>query len=141
VKVSIQHVEKASGLLNRVTLHGVEVHVTFSEEERSIIEHRNLKYDVVMERGHSADLSAKKIHARENRRLARRLITAAVSGADANTPHLTINKLMKGPDLFFLATPLDAKTYEEELRGRLVQLKDYITGNAEITDRSSSFEL
>ena len=77
----------------------------------------------------------------ENRGLGRRLLTAAVSGADANTTNLTINKLMKGPDLFFVTTPLQAKEYEAELKNRLVQLKDYIVGNESVSETSSSFEL
>lgn len=141
MKVSITHSEKSTGLLMRRSLHGVSVHVTFSEEERSIIEHRNLKYDVVLERGYSADVSEKQARKQEKRGLGRQIVTAAIKGADANSTNLTINKLLRGPDLYFLATPLEAKEYEEELKKRLVQLKSYIDGNAEVSEKSSSFEL
>ena len=52
MKVSIEHTEKTNGVLRRTTLHGIQVHVQFSEEERSIIERRDLKYDTVLERGY-----------------------------------------------------------------------------------------
>lgn len=141
MRVSIDHLEKTTGLLRKSTLHGVQVQVTFSEEERSVIEQRDLKYDVVLERGYSADISEGKAIAQENRGLGRKLLTAAVSGADANTTHLTINKLMKGPDLFFLETPLEAKVYEDQLKAGLVQLKNYIVGNEGVEEKSTSFEL
>lgn len=141
MKVSIEHTEKSIGMLRRSTLHGVSVHVQFSEEERSVVEQRNLKYDTVLERGHSADVSETKAIKKDNRGLGRRLLTAAVSGADANTTNLTINKLMIGPDLYFLETPLEAKEYEAELENRLVLLKDYIVGNEGVAETSTSFEL
>ena len=141
MKVSINHQEKTTGMLRKTTFHGVEVSVQFSEEERSVIEKRDLKYDIVLERGHSADVSDTKAEAKENRGLGRKLLTAAVSGKDANWTDLTINKLMAGPDLFFLKTPLEAKEYEDALKGRLVQLKDYIVGNEGVQEKSTSFEL
>ncbi len=141
MKVSIQHTERTTGVLRRTTIHGVVVRVDFSEEEQAIIVHRNLKYDVVLERGYSAELSNKQVRKQENRGIGRKLITAAVSGMDANSTNLTINKLLKGPDTYFLDTPLEAKVYEDELRKRLVQLKDYIVGNEGIVTKSSSFEL
>lgn len=141
MKVSIEHKEKTTGMLRKTTFHGVEVSVTFSEEERSIIEQRDLKYDVVLERGYSADISESKAMAQENRGLGRKLLTAAISGVDANTTHLTISKLMKGPDLFYLSTPLDAKAYEDQLKDGLVTLKGYIVGNEGIEEKSTSFEL
>lgn len=141
MKVSIEHQEKKVGLLSKRKLHGVQVHVEFSQHELSIIEERGLKYDIVLERGHSADVSDAKATAKENRGMAKKLLVAAVSGADANGTNLTINKLAKGPDLFFLPTPLEAKAYEDELKGRLVQLKDYIVGNEGIEEKTSAFEL
>lgn len=141
MKVSIEHKEKIVGTLRRKTLHGVQVQIHFSEEERAVIEQRDLKYDIVLERGHSADVSHMKAAKKENRGLARALMTAAVSGKDANWTDLTINKLMKGPDLFFLTTPLEAKEYEELLKGKLVQLKEYIVGNETVEEASTTFEL
>lgn len=141
MKVSIDHIEKTQGLLRKTTFHGVQVHVVFSEEERAVIEERDLKYDIVVERGHSADVSESKAQAHDNRGLGRKLLTAAVSGADANVTDLTINKLMKGPDLYFLRTPLEAKEYEDILKNQLVKLKDYIIGNEGVEEKSTTFEL
>ncbi|MEO9894791.1 MAG: hypothetical protein ABJD13_02510 [Paracoccaceae bacterium] len=141
MKVSIDHKEKTTGVLRRTTLHGVQVHIQFSEEERAVIEARGLKYDVVLERGYSADVSDAKAIKQENRGLGRKLLNAAVNGGDANNTHLTINKLMKGPDLFYVSTPLEAKAYEDELKEKLVLLKGYIVGNERVEEKSSSFEL
>lgn len=141
MKVSIEHKEKTTGMLRRTTLHGVEVSIKFSDEELAVIETRDLKYDVVLERGYSADVTDAKAIKQENRGMGRRLLNAAVNGADANTTHLTINKLMKGPDLFYLTTPLEAKAYEDELKEGLVQLKGYIVGNEGIEEKASTFEL
>lgn len=141
MKVSIAHKEKTTGMLRKSTLHGVEVSIQFSEEELAVIESRDLKYDIVLERGYSADVSESKAMKQENRGLGRALLNAAVNGADANTTNLTINKLMKGPDLYFVTTPLEAKAYEDELKGKLVQLKNYIVGNERVEETSSSFEL
>ncbi|WP_299372769.1 hypothetical protein [uncultured Tateyamaria sp.] len=90
---------------------------------------------------YSADISESKALAQENRGLGRKLLTAAVSGVDANTTNLTINKLMKGPDLFYLSTPLEAKGYEDELKDKLVLLKGYIVANEGVEEKSTSFEL
>lgn len=141
MKVNIEHKEKTVGMLRRSTLHGVGVNVQFSEEELAVIEGRGLKYDIVLERGYSADVSDAKANKQENRGMARSLLNAAVNGADANTTNLTINKLMKGPDLFFLATPLEAKGYEDVLMEKLVQLKDYIVGNEGVAEKATAFEL
>ena len=141
MKVSIEHKEKTIGVLRRSTLHGVQVHIQFSEEELAVIETRGLKYDTVLERGYSADVSDSKAIKQESRGLGRRLLNAAVNGADANTTNLTINKLMNGADLYFLETPLEAKTYEEMLKDKLVLLKDYILGNEGVEEKSTSFEL
>jgi hypothetical protein len=67
-----------------------------------------------------------------NRGLGRRLLTAAVSGADANDFHLSVNKLMRGEDVYFLGTPMEAKDYEEQLKEGLVKLKNWIVGNADV---------
>lgn len=141
MRVNIEHKEKTTGVLRRNTLHGVEVSIQFSEEEKAVIEQRGLHYDIVLERGYSADVSDSKAMKQENRGLGRALLNAAVNGRDANTTNLTINKLMKGPDLFYLSTPLEAKTYEEALKERLVQLKGYIIGNEGVEETSTSFEL
>lgn len=141
MKVAIEHKEKSIGMIRRKTLHGVEVSIQFSQEEVAVIEARALKYDIVLERGHSADVSDSKAEKKENAGLGRKLLNAAVNGADANTTNLTINKLMKGPDLFYLTTPLEAKGYEDALKEKLVLLKGYIVGNEGVEEKVSSFEL
>lgn len=141
MKVSISHKEKTMGMLRKTTLHGVEVHIQFSQEELAVIEARDLKYDIVLQRGYSADVSETKAVKQENRGLGRALLNAAVNGKDANSTNLTINKLMKGPDLYFLTTPLEAKAYEDELKKQLVELKGYIVGNEGVEEKTSSFEL
>ena len=141
MKVSIDHKEKSVGMLRRSTLHGIEVHIQFSEEELAVIEARDLKDTTVLERGYSADVSETKAIKQENRGLGRAILNAAVNGKDANTTNLTINKLMRGPDLYYVTTPLEAKAYEDQLKEQLVVLKGYIVGNEQVEEKSSSFEL
>lgn len=138
MKVDISHVEKKQGMVFKKTLHGVTVHVQFNDEEKTIIDQRNLKNTLVLERGIPADVNAEKF---ENRGLTKKLVTAAVSGRAANHFHLTISKLLNGPDTYFTETPGQAKDYEAELKEALPKLKDYIMDNAGIEQKDSSFEL
>ncbi|PLX32676.1 MAG: hypothetical protein C0605_17630 [Hyphomicrobiales bacterium] len=137
MKVSITHEEKSQGLVFKKTLHGVKLSVQFNDEETAIIEERNLKEDIIIERGAPADVDAEK-HA--NRGLVKMVATAAIKGRDANHFHLTINRLMNGPDLYFFETPLEAKEYEMLLKEKLPEVKEYIMGNQEMGE-DSSFEL
>ena len=137
MKVSISHAEQSKGLLFKKTLHNVICDVQFSEEEQQIITERSLEGDVVLERDVPADVDAEK-HA--NRGLGKKLMTAAISGRDANHFHLTIGKLMRGPDTYAVGTPIEAKVYEEELVERLRSLKGYLEGNATVAE-GPSFEL
>ena len=141
MKVSIEHEEKAVGWFGQSRLHGVKVDIQFSEKERSVIEQRGLRNDVVLERGFSAEISNSKAIATQNRGLLKTILIRIFQGADALTTNLTISKLMSGPDVFFLQTPLEAKAYEDELKSCLVGLKDYILGNEGIDETSSAFEL
>ena len=69
------------------------------------------------------------------------MATAAVKGRDANHFHLTFNKLMRGTDVFWFETPLEAKEYEELLKTDVLpNAKGYIVHNAE-TGGEDSFEL
>jgi len=138
MKIDIKHVEKSRGLIFRKTLHGVALTVQFSEEERQIIKQRRLQNDIILERGVPADVDAQKV---QNRGLAKSLATAALKGRDALHYDLTINKLLSGTDTFFFETPLEAKSYEADLREKLPQFKSYILENAEIEQKSDSFEL
>lgn len=141
MKVTINHVQKTAGLIRKTTFHGVAVKIDFNAEELAVITERKLGIDVVLERDYPADMSDAAVEKHANRGLGRKLLTAAVSGADANNFDLTVNKLMKGEDVYFLSTPMEAKQYEEQLKNGLVNLKGWIVGNAEVEQETSSFEL
>ena len=142
MKVTINHVQKKSGMIRKTTHHGVSVKVEFNTEETAVIQERKLEKDIVVERGYPSDMSDKAQLANTKiKGLGKKLLTAAVSGTDALHFHLTIGKLMKGEDVYFLSTPLEAKAYEDELKEKLVQLKEYIMGNAVVETETSSFEL
>jgi hypothetical protein len=138
VRVSIEHTQETKGLLRKTTFYIVCLTVEFSEEEKSIIQQRKLERDIILERGAPANVDEEK-HA--NRGLLSKAITAATKGLDANHFHLTIGKLLAGTDRYALATPLEAKEYEAEIKDKLTALKGYIMGNARIEEKSSSFEL
>ena len=141
MKVTINHVQKTAGLIRKTTFHGVSVLLEFNAEERAVINERKLGHDIILERGYPADMSDTAAEKHANRGLGRKLLTAAVSGKDANDFHLSVNKLMRGEDVYFLNTPMEAKAYEEELKEKLVMLKSWIVGNAEVEQETSSFEL
>ena len=141
MKVTINHVQKKTGMIRKTTHHGVSVRVDFSAEERAVIQERKLEKYGIMERGYPSDMSDGAIEKHESKGLGRKLLTAAVAGADALHFDLTIGKLMRGEDVYFLSTPIEAKNYEAELKDRLVQLKDFIVGNAEVERETESFEL
>jgi hypothetical protein len=138
MRVNIEHKTETKGLLRKTTFHIVALAVDFSDEEKAIIKERKLEHDVVLERDVPANVDEEK-HA--ERGLLAKVVTAAVKGRDANHFHLTIGKLLNGVDLYALATPLEAKEYEAELKERLTSLKGYIMGNAGIEEKTSSFEL
>lgn len=141
MKVTINHVQKTTGMIRKTTHHGVAVKVEFNAEELAVIRERQLEKDVILERGYPSDMSDSQIEKHESKGLGRKLLTAAVSGGDALHFHLTVNKLMKGEDIYFIGTPMEAKAYEEELKGGLVTLKNWIIGNAEVETETASFEL
>jgi hypothetical protein len=138
MRVSIEHTEKSQGLIFKKKLYGLSLTVTFSEEEKQVIEDRKLHRTIIIERGPPADVNAEK-HA--NRGLAAKIATAAIKGADANNFHLTIGKLLKGKDTYFLDEVVEAKAYEEEVRDSMHKLKSYITLSEGIEQKSDSFEL
>lgn len=141
MKVTINHVQKTSGMIRKTTYHGVSVKVEFNAEEVAVIRERGLEPDIVLERGYSADLSQAQIEKQENRGVGKTLLKAAVSGFDSMSTNLTVAKLMKGEDVFYLGRPVEAKEYEEEVKAGLVRLKGWIEGNAEVETETSSFEL
>ncbi len=138
MKVDIKHVEKKQGMVFKKVFHGVQLTVIFSEEEKAIIKERKLERELVAERG----LSAEKDEWKENNRgIASKLVTAAVKGIDANSPNLTIGKLLKGPDTYYFDTITEAKDYDNLLRDTLPQMKNYIMDNAEVEEKETSFEI
>jgi hypothetical protein len=141
MKVTINHVQKSAGMIRKTTFHGVSVLVQFNAEELAVIAERKLGHDIVLERGYPADMSDMAAEKHANRGLGRKLLTAAVSGKDANDFHLSVNKLIKGEDTYHLGTPMEAKAYEDELKEGLVKLKNWIVGNAEVETETASFEL
>ncbi len=141
MKVTINHVQKTAGLIRKTTFHGVALKVEFNTEELAIIRERRLERDVILDRGYPADMSDMAAEKHASRGLGRKLLTAAVSGVDANNFDLTVSKLMKGEDVYHFGTPVEAKEYEEHLKNGLVTLKNWIVGNAEVEKATASFEL
>lgn len=138
MKVEIKHVQKSQGLVFKKTLYGVSLSVLFNEEELQIIRERGIERVTILERDAPADVDAEK-HA--NRGLLAKTVTAAVKGRDANHFDLTIGKLMKGPDVYFMQTLVSAKSYEQAARDAMGDLKGYITASAEVEKQSDTFEL
>lgn len=129
MRVSIEHKEKTTGIFSKKTWYIVSLKVEFSQEERTIIEKRKLSDYVIWERPH--DDEAQERHKKD-------LAFLDSLGPD----NLTAGKLAKGkPDEYALATPIGAKNYESKLKDALVGMKDFIAGNAEIEQKSTSFEL
>jgi hypothetical protein len=135
MKIDIKNVEKKQGIVFKKVLHGVQTTVTFSEEEKAIIEERKLKALVLLDRGVPSDVDDVK-HA--NRGIAMRLATAAIKGADANNFNLTINKLLKGPDTYYLFNAHETGPYIEEIKEGMRQLKHLLTHD---DAEDESFEL
>lgn len=141
MKITINHVQKTTGLIRKTTHHGVAVRVEFNVEELAVIRERQLERDIVVERGYSSDVSDAAAMRNENRGLGGKLLKAAVSGLDSMTTNLTVSKLMNGEDVYFHTTPVVAKEYEALLKEGLVNLKGWIEGNAEVEKETTSFEL
>ncbi len=119
MRVTIAHSEKTTGLIFRTTRYVVQTTIEFTDAELDVIEGRKLSSVVVMEREPPSD---------SNERLRQ----------DYN---MTIGNLTRGTDTYALDTPIEAKNYDNELRGRLRLLKDYIDNNAEAVRGSDTFEL
>ncbi|MEM7068327.1 MAG: hypothetical protein AAF478_05525 [Pseudomonadota bacterium] len=139
MKVEIKPVEKKQGLVFKATLHGIELFVQFSDEEKAIIAERKLGRTILMERGAPADTDPDKM---ARRGLATKIAMSAIKGdLDANNYHITFNKLLKGPDTFWFETPIEAKNYVAELKEDILPMtKGYLEANRETTD-ADSFEL
>ena len=138
MKIDINHVEKSTGLIRKKNLHGVTIHVRFSQEEMAIIQERKLKNTLLLERDTPADVNVDK-HA--NKGMTSKLLKAATQGMDPLSFDLALTKLVNGPDTHWMDTPLDAKAYEQELIDMLPTLKSYVDENAGVDEKSKSFEL
>jgi len=124
MRVNIDHSERQTGLLKKTTYHDISCKITFSDEEKQIIKQRELGDLIVMERDLPADRNPAKYENREY------------------IFNLLLKDLTKGvADVYTVATPLDAKNYDADLKEQLKLLKQYIDGNTEIEEKSSAFEL
>ena len=142
MKVSLSHNEKQTGMIRKTTHHGVTVHVQFDASETAIIQERKLEKTIVVERDPGSDVDVEKLANRGvGMSIATGLVKAATQGMDSLNFDLTIATLLRGPDTYFLSTPLEAKEYEGRLREQLPVLKDYILGNEAVEQQSDSFEL
>ena len=127
MRVSIEHSDKAVGLLRMVNQIQVTTTVQFSEEELAVIRDRRLKDYIVAERVPDSRTASK--------------FDAEYAASIADGWHLRVKDLMKGkPDSFLFDTPVDAKIYEERLKEALKALKSFIEGNA-ATAEATTFEL
>src|SRR5207237_1345861 len=105
----------------------VAVSVMFNEEERLIIQTRQLEDFVVLERGPDAR-RATEMEPEEFERWAHKF-------------HLRIGHLASGEtDRFACTTPAEAKSYHQRLVEALKQLKVFLLANAEL-EPAASFEL
>ena len=66
----------------------------------------------ILERDTPADVDEEK---HESRGLAGKIMAGVMKGRDANHFHLTLNKLLKGTDTYWMTTPIEAKGYEGKL--------------------------
>lgn len=124
MKVDINHSEKQTGLLRKTTHYVVKLIVTFSEEERQIIKDRNLKGETILERPVPSDRKPEQFNGIED------------------VFNLRISTIMDGkPDEYALSTVAEAKEYDAALRDAMHDLKAFISANAEVENKSSSFEL
>lgn len=128
MKVSIDHKEVSHGLVFKTQFTAVVVSVTFSDEEKAIIQQRKLSKYIVLERGPDAYLRSK-FEVKDPKHL------ASLGGLD-----LSIANLLKGPDTYECQTPMHAKEYEGKVTEALKTLKGFIMGNAQ-KEESKSFEL
>lgn len=119
MRVTISHREETRGMLKKTKLCAVEVSVQFSEEEKQIIDMWDLGGFIVVERRSPADLEVNE---------------------EIGYP-LRISHLLSGKETYVVGTPHMAKIFHEELKESLENLKEFITANAGIENKSETFEL
>ena len=110
MRIKITHHDVTEGRLFRRTLHEVRLTVDFSHEERQIIRQRGLMETKIMDR--------RPANARED---------DPDDWYELRVRHLVERK----PDRFRLATPSEAKIYEEALVDALRMVKLWLSDNAD----------
>lgn len=115
MRVSITHHTIRKGFILKTTYHEVHLSVAFTHEEKQIIRQRNLLRTKLMDR---------------------RPATAKFDDRDEKyelrVEHLMDEKL----DRFLVATPSQAKIYEERLLDTLAQMKHWLDDNADTAGRT-----
>ena len=125
MKVSVAHGEYSKGVIFKTKFYTVTTTVTFNAEELAVIKQRKLGNDAIMMRNPPVGAKVTQVTGV----LSAGKILAGL-GKTENGFNLTIGDLVKGPDVYTLETPLEAKHYENELMDNLKKCKDYIMGNA-----------
>ena len=128
MKVDIKQAEVQHGLVFKKTFIAVTLSVSFNQEELAIISQRKLQKAVLLEREPDAwTAERQKGHPDYLESLKPGFV-------------LDVKRLLKGPDTYECANPIEAKRYQTELVDALKNLKGYLEGNAEVA-QSTSFEL
>jgi hypothetical protein len=121
MKVTIAHSTTTTGLMRKTNYFDVTVAVQFSPSERGIIERYDLGVVNVLDRDPPAG-------------------SRDVDG-QPDFFNLKIRHLLEGPNAYRCFTPLNAKSYDAQLRDALQKLKAYLDANATPMSGSDTFEL
>jgi len=144
MKVEIKTVSKKikDGLFSKREVHGVELTVTFTEHEKGIIAERQLEKNVILDRDIPADMDPAKVakKAANPIGIATTIAKAAIKGVDSLSYNLTITKLLKGPDIYYVGDVLTNKQYIDEIKEGMKQLK-FLIDQSEEEAEDTSFEL
>jgi hypothetical protein len=126
MRVSISHRQKSGFFFGR-TRYQVVASVQFSPEELGVIKKLRWKNALLLKR-------------QPDNRGAKGLTEAELAQL-SNVWNLTLDKLLKGDDVYTLDTPMEAKEYEEELMEALRNLKRGLEGNVTTPVGTQTFEL
>jgi len=142
MKIDIKNISKKQGLIRKREYHGVDLTVTFNEQEKAIIKERQLEHHVIMDRSVPADIDPEKVAKKVASPfgIATTIAKAAIKGTDSLTFNLTVSKLLKGTDTYYVGDILTNKNYIEEIKESMKQLK-FLIEASEDTAEDSSFEL
>jgi hypothetical protein len=125
MRVSIEHGQKTTGLFSRTTWYTIKTVVQFTPEEKDVIKRAKLKDSVLLER--------------VNERQAKGLSNAEFETLKHHY-YLRVRDLIAG-DVFEVATPVEAKAYEEELKEALNNLKAHLEANETAPSGRQTFDL